>query len=71
MMELELTSQFKKDLKKYKHNSEKLKDLETVLSLLRMSGIVPMKYKPHFLIGKYKGCMECHVQNDFLLIWID
>ncbi len=19
----------------------------------------------------YKGCMECHVGNDFLLIWID
>lgn len=30
-----------------------------------------MQYRPHFLSGEYKGCMECHVGNDFLLIWID
>ena len=23
------------------------------------------------LKGQYKGCMECHIGNDFLLIWID
>lgn len=23
------------------------------------------------LLGQYKGCMECHVQGNFLLIWLD
>lgn len=23
------------------------------------------------LINDYSGCMECHIQGDFLLIWID
>lgn len=23
------------------------------------------------LTGQYNGCMECHVGNDYLLIWID
>ena len=23
------------------------------------------------LQGKYKGCLECHIEGDFLLIWID
>ena len=23
------------------------------------------------LHGNYQGCMECHIQGDFLLIWID
>jgi mRNA interferase YafQ len=23
------------------------------------------------LLGEYKGCMECHIEGDFLLIWID
>lgn len=27
--------------------------------------------EPHRLIGSYKDCMECHVCNDFLLIWLD
>lgn len=25
--------------------------------------------KPHILIGQYKGCWECHIKPDFLLIW--
>ena len=29
------------------------------------------EYKAHKLIGNYKGCLECHVEGDFLLIWID
>ena len=23
------------------------------------------------LTGDYNSCMECHIQGDFLLIWID
>jgi mRNA interferase YafQ len=32
---------------------------------------IPQSYKPHPLTGNYKGCMECHIEGDFLLIWID
>lgn len=35
MKELKLTSKFKKDLKKYKHQHEKIKALEGVLMKLR------------------------------------
>lgn len=71
MMELEFTGQFKKDLKKYKHKQTMLAELEKVLRNLRKNGVVPTEYKPHTLFGNYKECMECHVLNDFLLIWID
>ena len=27
--------------------------------------------KKNMLKGEYKGCMECHIEGDFLLIWID
>lgn len=32
---------------------------------------IPAIYKPHMLTSDYAGCMECHIQGDFLLIWID
>lgn len=32
---------------------------------------IPPEMRPHKLVGNYKGCMECHVENDTLLIWID
>lgn len=70
-MELKQTSQFKKDLKRYKHEKRKLESLKAVLRYLCEHGKVPRENRPHFLLGEYKGCMECHVENDFLLIWMD
>jgi mRNA interferase YafQ len=32
---------------------------------------VPKENKPHMLVGNYAGHMECHIEGDFLLIWID
>lgn len=31
----------------------------------------PEKLKSHKLTGQYKGCLKCHIEGDFLLIWID
>ena len=68
---LKQTSQFKKDLKRIQNNPKKLEHLEKVLRILQNEGTLPPEYRSHFLIGEYKGCMECHVENDLLLIWID
>ena len=71
MRMLKQTSQFKKDLKRIQNNPRKLEHLEKVLRILQKGEILPPEYKAHLLIGDYKGCMECHVENDLLLIWID
>ena len=42
-----------------------------VLTFLKETGSVPEQYYPHILKGEYSGCRECHIENDFLLIWID
>ena len=61
----------KKDLNKYQHNPKKMEGLFKVLYMLIKGIEIPESYKPHKLIGQYKGCMECHIEGDFLLIWID
>ena len=71
MKKLQPTTQFKKDLKRYKNNPAKLDALREVLLMLQNEQEIPAEYKPHFLHGNYKGCMECHVESDLLLIWID
>lgn len=71
MKTLKLTSQFKKDLKRYKHNAAVIDKLEQVLSWLSEGIPIPAEYRPHLLTGNYKGYMECHVENDTLLIWWD
>lgn len=71
MNELKITSQFKKDLKRYKHKKEVLDKLEAILWLLQKGLPIPAENLPHRLTGNYKGYMECHVESDTLLIWID
>ena len=68
---LKQSSQFKKDLKAVKFDEHKIYVLQKVLEHLGRKGMVPAEYLPHPLKGQYKKCMECHVEDDFLLIWKD
>ncbi len=71
MKKLQPTTQYKKDLKKYRNRPQKLQALKEVLLMLENEQTIPAEYQPHILRGEYKGCMECHIHGDFLLIWID
>lgn len=71
MNTLKLTSQFKKDLKRYKHKTDVIDKLEEILELLVNGLPIPQENRPHVLTGNYRGYMECHVENDTLLIWWD
>ena len=71
MKTIHYSTKAKKDLKKYRNNIQLMKALFDVLNRLKKGESIPKEYKPHELIGNYKDCMECHVGNDFLLIWID
>ena len=71
MKYLQPTTQFKKDYKKIKNNPKKVALLKDVLLMLQNEHPIPMDYSPHKLHGEYKGCIECHIQGDFLLIWMD
>lgn len=71
MKKLQPTTQYKKDIKRYKNNPEKLADLQEVLQMLANEQPIPAEYLPHRLYGQFKNCMECHINGDFLLIWYD
>ena len=71
MNEIRFSTRFKKDIKRYEHNDEELKHLYDIVSLLQNDISIPAQYLPHRLKGEYKGLMECHIENDYLLIWRD
>ncbi len=71
MKTLKITTQFKKDLKRYKNRPKIIEKLEGILGLLQNELPIPEENKPHPLTGNYRGHMECHVENDTLLIWWD
>jgi len=62
---------YKKDYKRFRNDPKKIAELFKILRMLENEIPIPKEYKPHMLTGNYAGCMECHIENDFLLIWMD
>jgi mRNA interferase YafQ len=69
VLNLKVVSQFKTDLKKYRHNDVVLDEFERVVEFLRKQDKLPEKYLDHSLAGQYKGMRECHLKPDTLLIY--
>lgn len=66
-----LTSAYKRDLKKIKHNKQLLFELDTVVRKLLKGETLPYKYKDHKLTNskEYIDCRECHIRPDCLLVY--
>ena len=71
MKKLKPSSQYKKDYKRFRNNPKKVEVLNEILKKLANEEPIPAEHSPHMLSGNYKGYMECHIENDFLLIWFD
>ncbi len=71
MKNLKPSTQYKKDLKRIRNNPKKAAALLEVLRMLENEIPIPKFYRPHMLSHDYAGCMECHIEGDFLLIWFD
>ncbi len=71
MKQLKPSTQFRKDYKKIANNPQKIAAFQRIANYLISDIPIPPVYRPHSLKGKYKGYMECHIESDFLLIWID
>ena len=70
MYDLEVTTKFKKDLKKIKMSAKDYELAVKVLRLLQKGGVeeIPDKMRPHQLKGNYKNNWECHIKSDLLII---
>ena len=64
-----VTSMFKKDLKTAKKRGYDLTLLKELVNKLAARQPLEEKYQDHKLIGNYKGCRECHITSDWLLIY--
>ena len=67
---IQYTNKFKKDVKRCQKRGYDLDLLREAVDILSNTGTLPPKYKTHRLIGNYQGRLECHIQPDWLLVWI-
>lgn len=69
MLDKKFSTRFKKDLKRYEHKKEVLKEFNEVLKMLLSQEKLPERYKDHSLSGNYLNHRECHIKPDVLLIY--
>ncbi|MGN8541629.1 type II toxin-antitoxin system YafQ family toxin [Helicobacter pylori] len=70
MLEIELKKKFTKDLKKHILNQKiELEIFDLVVENLRNQIPLDEKFKDHALVGEHKGCRECHIKPDVLLVY--
>lgn len=69
MLNVVFKSRFKKDLKKLKSSNRDEDELLAVIAVLANEQPLEEKFRDHNLIGDYAGCRECHIRQDWLLIY--
>lgn len=67
---LVLSEKFKKSLKLARRRGLDIDLLDSVVDKLLQGISLEEKYRDQELKGKYKGFRECHIQPDWLLIYL-
>ncbi len=68
MLRLAYSSRFKKDYKRFQHNSDLLAEIDKVIVLLLSEALIPEKYQGHPLKGSKAGLKDCHIRPDIVLL---
>lgn len=69
-LDIILENSFKSDYKRCIKRGYDITKLDEVIELLASNkGPLPTKYKDHKLIGNYVNCRDCHIENDWLLVY--
>ncbi len=67
---VKFTNAFKKAYKRSRKRGLKLDKLDEVIDELRQGHVLPAKYHDHALTGGFAGFRECHIQSDWLLVYM-
>lgn len=68
---VEYSAKFKKSLRKVLKQGKNLEKLEKIIFKLANKEELELKYRNHNLVNdkKFKGCKECHIESDWLLVY--
>ena len=69
-LNVEWTGQFKKDYKLAMKRNRNIDKLDDVIRMLADGKALPQSMCDHSLTGKFKGFRECHIEPDWLLIYM-
>ena len=63
------TSRYKKSLKKMLKRGKDISKITAAVRTLAMGETLPPQYKDHALSGDLEGLRDCHIENDWALLY--
>jgi mRNA interferase YafQ len=69
MLKATYAKQFERDLKQMAKRGKDLEKIKAVVRLICDRMPLPERYGDHPLKGEWKGCRDCHVKPDWVLIY--
>ncbi|MCL1812745.1 MAG: type II toxin-antitoxin system YafQ family toxin [Treponema sp.] len=69
MLNQRFTGPFKKDRKLMKRQNKDIDKLTEIMAMIVNERPLPPERENHPLHGEWKGCLECHIQGDWVLIY--
>lgn len=69
MLTIKYQTAFKRDYKRIVKRGYDTRLLEEFIEMLAEQKPLPEKFRDHDLTGNYKGCRECHILPDWLLVY--
>lgn len=64
------TKQFERDTKRMNKRGKKLEKLKIIIRSIVMEEALDAIHRDHKLVGNWKGRRECHLESDWLLIYM-
>ena len=64
-----ITSRYKKSLKKMLKRGKDIKKISAVVRMLANGETLPPQFRDHALSGDLIGFRDCHIENDWVLIY--
>ena len=71
MRELIYTSQFRRELRRARRRGKDLSKIGAITDKLLAGEPLDHRLRPHILVGNMAGCWECHIEPNWLLVWIE
>ena len=71
MRELIYTAQFRRELRRASRRNKDLSKLGDIVARLRAGEPLELRQRRHQLVGDWHPCWECHIEHDWLLVWLE
>jgi mRNA interferase YafQ len=69
MLQARFTTQFKKDRKLMISRHKDDCKLKGIIDLIIQEKSLPNNANPHLLHGEYAGCIDCHIEPNWILVY--